>query len=231
MQLKPTSSIAAVLKDPDATATTLITILMDRLGSDILNWDPATLEFEIMDTFGLREVPEVNLAKINAIITALTTNLFYVSVETFHHICNALNGSSAGFEYWDPVTAEEAAWAITEMELLDPTEEDGDPAENSFSHEVKGYLGAILAMEGIEPFGVFEVAELPPQQGSPDQFEDDPIMFSAINKHQMSNRQAIEEYIFGRVYQTAATLNQLPLQRADKSFLEKWLKEHQPLPD
>ena len=63
--------------------------------------------------------------------------------------CNALSGSEADFDNYDPVTGEEAAWGITEVLLIDAPEADDEPASHRFSHEIKRYIGMTLEAEGV----------------------------------------------------------------------------------
>lgn len=217
------SIVAKTLGDEEATATTLLAILLDRFGTDVMSWDPATVELELQDEFGVKAISTTNLDKINALITALTTNLFYVSVEAFHYITNALNGSSPAFGQFDPVTAEEAAWAITEVRMNDVPEQGGDPAESEFSHEVRTYQGVILSDEGLDPFGPLESAEMPYGYGSLDNVADDPIIYSAVWEGRNRGIKEIEDSTKAKLLYTIQTIKSLPLRNADTRQLEKWL--------
>ena len=106
--------VAALLTNEEMLATPLLVLCMDEFGTEFLEWEPETFDIEIQTRFGV-QMPDSNRDKLWAMVTALTTNLFYVSLETFIPTCNMLNGSEADFDNYDPVTSEEAAWGIVEV--------------------------------------------------------------------------------------------------------------------
>lgn len=138
---------ASIVTDENMLATPLLLMCVDEFGTDFFQWEPEAFNLECKDAFGT-DVPQVNRDKIWSLVTCLTTNLFYISLETFIPVCNVLNGSEAEFRYYDPVTGEEAAWGITEVMLNDPPEKGESPAAR-FSHEIKRFIGVTLSTEGI----------------------------------------------------------------------------------
>jgi len=135
-----------MLEDRETFATVLLAILIDRYGTEMFEWEPETLKLEINDDFNAT-LPRVNSDKIWALIVAMTTNQFYLSIEIYRATCDALMGRDPDFAMFSPSDPEELAWGVTEVILNDPP--DPKLGNNEFSHEVSRYTGLILSQNGI----------------------------------------------------------------------------------
>lgn len=203
-------------------ATPLLAMAIDGWGTDCFDWEPETIRMQLRSDYGVVAMPQPNMDKLLALITALTTNLFYVSPEAFTNIANALNDEGADFRIWDPVEADEAAWAIAEVAYNDRPKKDEDFAER-FSHEVRYYLGSILDLEGIvEPPGMLSMAERVPAAEKPElSFADDPSMYLGFYKLNQTKSEAISDYVKQRTVALMQQLNTVPLLNRDQ---ERWTR-------
>lgn len=222
------AEVAKHWANPQTFGTSLLALLIDEFGTEALQWEPETLRLQIKDTYDVT-LPQASMDRLMAIITALTTDLFYQSVESFSHIANALSGSGTDFYKWDPVESEEAAWAITEVLMNDPVHPEGDPGDR-FSDEVRRYLGVILQSEGIvTPPDILSIADRGSGAQGPDEtFSDDPALYSAFYKLSQRKAADIVDYVRGNVHGLVKQLNQLPLQERDQEKWDQFLNRSQP---
>lgn len=218
---------AQILTDENALATPLMILCVDRFGTEFFEWEPTTFEIETRAQFGV-DIPDANRDKIWALVTALTSDAFYKSLETFIPTCNALNGSQASFDYYDPVTSEEAAWGIVEVTLNDPPNQELDKL---FSHEIRYYIGSTLKSEGVTT---------PPRVLVPFvEYDDDPETeagvaigpdesFVAMHAKRQKDEQAeITNYVHGRMALLMSQLQALPLQSGNVRAVPSLLREAQ----
>lgn len=212
--------VAEWWKARDVFASSLVALFIDRYGEAALNWDPDTIAMELHADFG--DIPESNTDKLMAMITALTTDTFYRSPEVFMSVCMALNGD-ADTQGWDSdlpdiPEAEELAWGITEVALLDAQGKHQE-LRGRFSDEIRRLIGVVLAGEGIDnPPDVLSIADMPPtpEKGPSETFADDPQMFSGINQSKFEARKAVSRYVAARSQALIAQLAHLPLARRDR---------------
>lgn len=154
----------------------LLTLFLDRFGTEALTWDPSTMALEIEEEFNV-DLPQLAFDKLMVAVQLLTTDRFYKSLPDFISFCNVLGGDAYRPDMWDPADAEEVAWGITEALLISPPDET-DP----FTPEIRAYIGAVLDSEGIlNPPDILRIA-LRRARVSPniEDFSDDPEMFSAV---------------------------------------------------
>jgi hypothetical protein len=174
-------------------------------------------------------MPDANRDKVWALVTTLTTDLFYVSLESFIPIANSLNDSEADFDDYDPVTSEEAAWAIHEVLLNDPPKDDEDPGTR-FGHDVKRYIGVMLRTEGVTtpppslaPFAEYDEE---PEERVGIVVGPDPDFLNMHHDRQARERQEIEDYVAKRQAELTRQLATLPLLHGSTAKLDQSL----PLP-
>lgn len=165
-------------KSPRTFATVLITVFLDRFGTEALVWDPATIAIEVEQEFDV-DLPQRSFDKLMVAISMLTTDRFYKSLPDFITACNILSGDIYDPNTFDPADGEEIAWGITEGLLICPPEEND---ESPFSDEIRAYIGAALDAEGIiNPPDILRIAlRTANVSTSLDDFSDDPMMFNAV---------------------------------------------------
>jgi len=220
-----TKKIAGIFANEEMLGTPLLVLCLDLFGTEFFEWEPESFDSEIKSRFGV-DVPTPNRDKIWSLVAVLTTDLFYRSLETFIPTCNALAGSEADFDDYDPVTGEEAAWGIVEASLIDPPEEGQDPA-GRFSHEIKRYIGMTLQSEGVTTPPSF----LKPYVES-DQDDDqeaglnigpDEGMLAMYTRRQQEQRTEIEGFVRSQLADLIAQLRLLPLKNGDASKVSEYL--------
>lgn len=210
-------------------ATSLLVLCIDTFGgTDWFDWMPETFDIESKTAFGF-ELPALNKDKINALLTVLQTNLFYVSLETFIPICNALNNTEADFEEYDPADGEEIAWALVETSLIDPPEK-GVEHGSRFSHEIRHYTGLTLKYEGLTspPRVLSSIAEYDkePEEEYGAIIGPDKHLLHMHERRQQQERAEIEAYIKDRAKQLIEQLESLPLRNASGKELATRAQRH-----
>lgn len=205
--------LTAIVTNEEMLATPLLILCIDSFGTAFFEWEPETFDIETRRAFGA-SIPDVNRDKIWALVTVLTTDLFYKSLETFIPVCNSLNGSEADFDDYDPVTSEEAAWGIVETRLIDPPTKD-QTIGTRFSHEIRRYVGLTLKAEGVTtpPKAVADVPEYDrdPEEETGIVIGPDESMLQMHETRQQAEREAIDGYVKGRLDDLALQLQSLPL--------------------
>jgi hypothetical protein len=220
MALLRKDELIKITQDDRMLATPLLVLCVDTFGTEFFDWEPETFNIECAGAFG-KELPDVNRDKVWALVTVLTTDLFYKSLEAFIPIANTLNDSTADFDTYDPVTSEEAAWAITEATLMDPPIED-EPGPR-FSHDIRRYIGETLRAEGVTnpPNVLAPYAEYDPGRAPSEMVGisvgPDPDFVAMYEKRQTAERTAIEDYVKERLVLLHQQLQLLPLEHGTVS--------------
>ena len=110
-----------LLASSDTFAFTLMTILLAEYDQEVFDENPVVLFNRIEEDFRTT-LPEEAENRINAAITAMTTDLFYTQFSAFKAITLALNEGDLGElvdgEDNEDLNAAEILWAITEVGLL-----------------------------------------------------------------------------------------------------------------
>lgn len=204
-------------------ASVLLTLFLDRFGTEALQWDPTTITLEIEEEFGV-DLSQLSLDKLFVAIQIMTTDKFYKSLPDFISFCNVLSGDTYRPDMWDPADAEEVAWGVTEGLLLYPPEDD-DP--EPFTDEIRSYIGAMLDREGlINPPDILRIA-LRQARVSPaiEDFSDDPTMFNAVYDLEEGKREDIEQTVRMRTKLMAAQFRALKLKTGAVDQVVKMLDE------
>lgn len=204
-------------------ASVLLTLFLDRFGTEALQWDPTTITLEIEEEFSV-DLSQLSLDKLFVAIQIMTTDKFYKSLPDFISFCNVLSGDTYRPDMWDPADAEEVAWGVTEALLLYPPEDD-DP--EPFTDEIRSYIGAMLDREGlINPPDILRIA-LRQARVSPsiEDFSDDPTMFNAVYDLEEGKRQDIEQTVRMRTKLMAAQFRALKLKTGAVDQVVKMLDE------
>lgn len=183
--------MAEMWKSPQTFATVLITVFLDRFGTEGLTWDPSTIAMEVEQEFDV-DIPQSTFDKLMAAVTLMTTDRFYKSLPDFITTCNVLSGDAYNPAMFDPADGEEIAWGVTESMLIYPPDE-----EEPFSDEIRAYIGAALDAEGIiNPPDILRIALRSANVStSIEEFSDDPTMFNAIYDMEASKTGEIEQIV------------------------------------
>lgn len=134
------------LADADTCATVLHMIILAAYKEEI--YGDADLDIEAIDPIELwlriqedfhTTIPEENENKINALMLALSTDIFYRDPLAFNSICNALYSGDLGDlieGYVEDLTIPEMLWGIYEVELNRDDRVPFSPAVTKFIDEI-----------------------------------------------------------------------------------------------
>ena len=201
----------------------LLTLFVDKFGTEGLSWDPATISLEIEDEFNV-DLSQAVLDKLIVGIQLLTTDRFFKSLPDFITFCNILDGDTYNPEMFDPADAEEVAWGITEAMLIAPPDRE---EEEPFTDEIRAYIGAVLDSEGIiNPPDILRIA-LRQARVSPsiEDFSDDPEMFNAVYNLEAGKTEDINRTIIMKTQLLAAQLGALNLENGKTQEIVEMLQK------
>lgn len=122
--------VIPALMHPGTLATVLYAIALRYCGPEIHDWEPETVFLELKDELGV-EMPPGNHDKLQALLSAISGNAFYVQPLAFLAVCQSLSGSENPLDMDDPLLPAEMAWGVLEVQLNDDTPAlfDADVAE------------------------------------------------------------------------------------------------------
>jgi hypothetical protein len=137
-----------LLASDETFAFTLMTILLSYYGQDTFDENPVVLFKNLEEDFHIT-LPEESENRINAALTAMTTDLFYTQWDAFKTITIALNEGDIGDvedeDDADDLSAPEILWSITEVGLL--TGENFAGAESLLSDAVAAKCNEVVESE------------------------------------------------------------------------------------
>jgi hypothetical protein len=202
-------------------ASVLLTLFLDRFGTEALEWEASTIALEIEEEFDV-DLSRLSFDKLMVAVQILTTDRFHKSLPDFIEFCNVLNGDIYDPNTFDPADAEDVAWGITEALLIAPPDDD-DP--EPFTAEIRAYIGAVLDQEGIiNAPDILRIAlrkaRVSPAIGD---FSDDPEMFSAIYEVEAGKTEEINQTIRTKTQILAAQLAALHLTNGNTQSVAKLL--------
>lgn len=141
------SEAAKLLASDDAYAFVLIAILLPVFGDDLFTEDTSILFADIEDYFDCH-LSEESENRINAAITAMTTDLFFTNVNMFNSIALSFAEGDIG-DIPDGIleTSDvgDMLWAVQEMSLLIGEPKESEEFQSKFSPAVVAYINEQLA--------------------------------------------------------------------------------------
>ena len=207
------AALADAWQSKETTATVLLAIAIDLLGKECLDWEPDTVREQIEASLSVN-IAQREMDRFLALRTALTTDMVYRDVVTFHHAMNALNGSEATFHTWDPVDLDELTWGLTEIMFNDRPVDDAMWAAR-FSDDVRRYIGVLVEDVGYAPNAlpdvIAAVADMGPARRGSAQFADEPSIYGTAHENNVRDVQAATAYAEARIAATMDALRSLPL--------------------
>ena len=135
-------AVYRAITDDATCATVLHIIALSQYGEDIYTIDILELLARLEEDFGGR-VTEDNESKLNAIILAVSTDMFYQDTEAFRAICNTMLSGDPGLGEFDELTLPEILWGIWEVGV---NREPGD-----FSPAIKKIIDHASSTEYASP--------------------------------------------------------------------------------
>ena len=141
------SEAAKRLASDDAYAFVLMTILLPVFGDDLFTEDSSILFADIEDYFDCH-LSEESENRINAAITAMTTDLFFTNVNMFNAITLAFAEGDIGDipeGMMETPDVGDMLWAVQEVSLLIGEPKESEEFQSLFSPSVMSYVGDMIA--------------------------------------------------------------------------------------
>lgn len=213
------------LEDPTLFATSAMALLVDAWGTEFIEWDPITVELELTADFGLEPDPGL-MDRIQAACSLFTSNLFFISIETFNASCDALNFGAVASELFVPADLDDILWGVTEARIL--LGDDFDTEE--FGHDVSRYVGLVLSQAGIRrppsilSFAEYDVAE----EVRDDESFDDELLHRVFWDSQENDKVTLESNNNQQILLLMRQLAQLPLKTGNADFIRNRLPKVTP---
>lgn len=141
------SEAAKLLASDDTYAFVLMTILLPVFGDDLFTEDSSILFADIEDYFDCH-LSEESENRINASITAMTTDLFFTNVNMFNAISLAFAEGDIGDipeGILETPDVGDMLWAVQEVSLLIGEPKESEEFQSMFSPSVMSYVGDMIA--------------------------------------------------------------------------------------
>lgn len=141
------SEAAKLLASDDTYAFVLMTILLPVFGDDLFTEDSSILFADIEDYFDCH-LSEESENRINAAITAMTTDLFFTNVNMFNAIALAFAEGDIGDipeGILETPDVGDMLWAVQEVSLLIGEPKESEEFQSMFSPSVMSYVGDMIA--------------------------------------------------------------------------------------
>lgn len=210
-----------LLRDPRLFTTSAMALLIDRFGVEFMEWDPITVGLEIESEYGIEPTTELQ-DRIQAGCSLYTSNLFFVSLETFSTICNTLNFGSTTSQILLPADLDDVMWGCSEAMLILGDIYD----EKQFSHNVRLFTGALLKEAGfVKPPSILGFAEFTEDMvlRSDEAFAGDEHMRLSFWADQEHEKEMLETWNQGKIIALMQQLKGLPLKNGSPEFIQQTL--------
>lgn len=203
-----TAAKISLLQSDETLATVIHAILRDKYGEEVYSWEPLTVALEVKDDFGVDMATGV-MDKWCAMQVVMGSDAFFKRLDAFLAVCNSLAEGVPFFDEFNPVTVEEAAWAIAEVGM----NRDMLP----FSYPIRAYLKLMLKSEG------FNDDTFPPI--FKEVFEKEPSAADVrAGVAALGNNNNIGAYIKDQIRDLAAQFNSIPdMSKVDDEILHTGL--------
>lgn len=173
------SEAAKLLASDDAYAFVLMTILLPVFGDDLFTEDSAVLFADIEDYFDCH-LSEESENRINAAITAMTTDLFFTNVNMFNAITLAFAEGDIGDipeGIMETPDVGDMLWAVQEVSLLIGEPKESEEFQSLFSTSVTNYVSDMIASVAED------LDEVPDDVDSLDEAFDEPYFDRVISEN------------------------------------------------
>lgn len=224
MQTLNSTQLRDLLKSPDAYATSLLILFIDRYGTEGMGWAPETIRLQVADDFGV-ELPKLNFDRLMAAIAVVTSDGFFKSLTQFTTLCCILAGDD-----FDPTQVSlpdvvESAWGVTEAMLLHPPDFTEDP--EPFCDDIRHFLAAILKNEGfVKPPDVLRIAiDADLSDAVRSDYGDDPELFSAIYTNQTEKTNQVLDTLKENIQDLMTQIVALPLENGKTDDLANRIRQ------
>ena len=202
----------SALQTSETLATVVHAIVRKQYGEEFYPWDPATLFLEIQSDFHI-DMDTTAMDRLSAMQLVMVNDAFFKRLDAFMGVCNTLSSGEPFFQVFDPVTTEEAAWAVTEVSL--------NRELLPFSYPIRKYMRMILEQDGYDPMNYPEVFQ--EIMGKNPKAED---VRRIIGPSANANQDNIDAYIDEQLKDMTYQFNKLPdLKDLDDIILQRSMDE------
>lgn len=171
-------------------AALYIGALQVMTADELATFEPATIRLELQYEAGIRLIDIDIFGRLMAAITVVSTDLFYQDLPAFIEICNVLTGSPPLANVFDPADSWEMSWAVAEMDLIDPRDEDIE-----FSEEIRAYMGMMLQQDGFfSPPGILHMVIMP-KMSTPQEITTDADLLPALISGDTDRHDDVQEML------------------------------------
>ncbi len=211
------SRLAGAFNSPHMFATSLLLLLVDMFGQEVINWDIYTIRQELRDELNTT-IPEITDQKIQAILSMLCSDDVLHDPLIFSSTARVLCNEPPLVDIVAPLDPDIAAWCLAEAAFLGV-----DDIQNGLSDSLKRYLGACLTYAGIHQVPrCMSQAILPDTDADPAEASTiDPDIQSAYIKRNQNETQDLDAFVNTRARQLIDQITRLPLQNRDN---DSWAK-------
>lgn len=206
---------------PETSAITLMTLLLDKYGTEFLKWDPVTIRDQIERDMAIKLHPLTD-NKIQAAATVMTTDVYHHSLEAFNNINIALSGEPVDTSaFFVPSDMEDILIGTLEVMLMEGAD------ESVFSDNIRRYVGFMLNMYGlVKPPETLSWAEMPIDTGELDDFiMSNPTMLKSYWKEKQEEKVKTEKALADHIRVILQELDQLPDTMINKSYVRDSLRK------
>lgn len=207
-------------RDPEAMATPLLFLIVDRLGVESFDYDPQSLLIEIEDEWGVKPHPAA-FDRLMAGIAITTGDEFFVELPTFVDFCNLLSGGLFDPRWFDPADTFEICWGLLEASLLNPPEE--GELRSRLSEDVIGYIEQTTKWEGFIRLPEVLRGIVTRSQDLPD--TDDPVVFETIFQVQEEKKQEVETWVSQRFAKMGDQLKKIKFQNGQTEVIARLIQK------
>ena len=200
-----------IFDDPSLFCSSVLLLLVDSFGAEVVNWEPETVYDALRERFGV-QMNNLLADKINAALALLATDAYYKDLNSFNTINRVLAFRYADFEEFVPATSDDSAWGVTEASLIVGKED-----QTEFSDDIRRYVGLLLETEGINrPPAVLEFATFSPEQQDERTLAlaEDPAMASMFEIRQIGELGKINKLLADTLKRLITQIGELPLKNA-----------------
>lgn len=124
----------------DAHPVALTLVLMEKFGSEWLEWEPDTLKREILTTFRATSVSEHNWQKIQAVRVLTSTMGYWLEWHIFEKIIQALNNNVPRFDITQRCTMPQLMAGVDIANTI---------RRETYGEEIQRYVSACALDEGV----------------------------------------------------------------------------------
>jgi len=136
---------AQLLRDPSTFGSTILAILVQAYGAEVLDWDPLEIYARVSEDFSAI-IPEDGENRLNAMMVCATSDSFYKDPDVFRAVCTCLYDGDLGdlvSGALEDISVAEMLWAIYEAGLL-------HDSPIGFSSQVQDALEQELRQEAFD---------------------------------------------------------------------------------